>query len=1089
MSVRKTIKWLVLIVVVIGVAGGGFGYWKWSTLNRELLRTVREQFAEVAPGWNIQVESARFDWHRRIHLYNLSLQSSDGSPLLRIPEVILVVDQDKLADSQIFDVQRIRILRPELHLTRDAQGTWNWEKLPRMKKASKPTQILPEIVVEAATVQVRLKQADGNPDSVIELKQGSLKLVPKSRRQFLVQGDIAVRDAGQLTVNGDWNFHTGEWSFDGRMQNIDAGGELLALAVGTSPELRANVARLEARLRKLTPSAERSRTAVNADAHPNFGASAIVDVSFHVAKKTGESEPQFDLHAKFRDGHIHNPALPVELHDLEGNVHWSNDIVEIRDVTAKSGTLRLWADVKIRRLGEATPIRIRFRVTNLPMNEKLEKRLPTDWQPYYRKVNPQGRISVSGTLEYDGLQEWTPLGCVLTTHDCSFAHADFPYRFTQVNGSATQNGNLVTLNFKGRAGRQPATLTGWVKNPGPQAASRYDLKITGFQLDATFLAACKPSVRKTMKSLGVGGHADVHFTADDPGGRSSVARLSLLANLKDCIVEYDRFPYRLTRFTGSVVYDSRTDVWTFSDLRAINGSATYTGSGYLSEENGKPHLELNITGKKAHLDIPLYRALPKSLQELWSDLSPTGIVDLEIGLKWTEGKPLQISVPKCSLTKGTMTVRSFPYLFENISAKFAYEKPRLRILSFDAKHNETQIRMVGFADVHPGGDWSLRLVKFRADELIPDRTFRRALGKDLQTVLEELDPKGPVSVTGTLHFLGTGRKKDPITAAWKVKLVMVGSTLNFGVKLKDVHGRVFLNGTWDGRIVDMHKGNRFDLDSINVHGYQFTQVKGPFQLYDKTLVVGSPKPFQPRRRGEKPPKIADKEQVMATAIGGKFSLNAVAWFHKETSFKLSISMNRARLEKFARRYLKGAKKLKGEMSGRIVLQGKGKSSRNLRGGGNLFIERAELFELPVLVKIFSVTNLKPADKTAFRFAYADFDIANRKIRFHRIDLVGDTINLRGRGEAHFDGKLAIDFYSMLPRSRLPIFILQQLVRTATSGWVGVKVRGTVANPEAEIQAIPQVDNALKQFLKALGGRPSAVLPRFQPPTQQPRRRR
>ena len=225
MSVRKTIKWLVLIVVVIGVAGGGFGYWKWSTLNRELLRTVREQFAEVAPGWNIQVESARFDWHRRIHLYNLSLQSSDGSPLLRIPEVILVVDQDKLADSQIFDVQRIRILRPELHLTRDAQGTWNWEKLPRMKKASKPTQILPEIVVEAATVQVRLKQADGNPDSVIELKQGSLKLVPKSRRQFLVQGDIAVRDAGQFTVNGDSHLHTGEWSFDGRMQNIDASGD------------------------------------------------------------------------------------------------------------------------------------------------------------------------------------------------------------------------------------------------------------------------------------------------------------------------------------------------------------------------------------------------------------------------------------------------------------------------------------------------------------------------------------------------------------------------------------------------------------------------------------------------------------------------------------------------------------------------------------------------------------------------------------------------------------------------------------------------------------------------------------------------
>ena len=47
-------------------------------------------------------------------------------------------------------------------------------------------------------------------------------------------------------------------------------------------------------------------------------------------------------------------------------------------------------------------------------------------------------------------------------------------------------------------------------------------------------------------------------------------------------------------------------------------------------------------------------------------------------------------------------------------------------------------------------------------------------------------------------------------------------------------------------------------------------------------------------------------------------------------------------------------------------------------------------------------------------------------------------------------------------------------------------RATAGTPEPEIQAIPQVDNALKQFLNALGGRP-AGLPWFPPPPQARRR--
>jgi hypothetical protein len=313
--------------------------------------------------------------------------------------------------------------------------------------------------------------------------------------------------------------------------------------------------------------------------------------------------------------------------------------------------------------------------------------------------------------------------------------------------------------------------------------------------------------------------------------------------------------------------------------------------------------------------------------------------------------------------------------------------------------------------------------------------------------------------------------------------VLTGTSLNFGVKLKDVHGRVFLVGTWDGHLVDMwsYRGNRFDLDSINVHGYQFTKVAGPFALEDKQLVVGTDEAFKKPRAGERPAKIDSRKQLTATAVGGEFSLNARVWFRKETEYELIATMTQGRLERFARRYLRGAKNLKGVMYGRVELKGKGKSTRNLAGRGKLLISPAALYELPVLVQIFNVLNFVPVNKTAFKFAFADFDIADRKFQFRTIDLVGDSISLRGRGEVLFDGKLAIDFYSMVSRSRVPVAVVQQLLKSATSGWVGVKVRGTVSQPRAEIRPIPQLDDAMKQFLNALGGQPAGMLPWLQAP--------
>jgi hypothetical protein len=155
------------------------------------------------------------------------------------------------------------------------------------------------------------------------------------------------------------------------------------------------------------------------------------------------------------------------------------------------------------------------------------------------------------------------------------------------------------------------------------------------------------------------------------------------------------------------------------------------------------------------------------------------------------------------------------------------------------------------------------------------------------------------------------------------------------------------------------------------------------------------------------------------------------------------------------------------MRGWVDLRGQGNSPSTITGKGQLQISPAELYELPIVVQLFDVLSLGPPQQTAFRYAQCDFQLANSRFRFNSIDLVGNSLQLRGRGEATFAGQVGLDFYSMLPQSRLPIPFLQPLIAPLTTGWVAVRVDGKANNPQARIRPAPVFDDALRGFLSAL----------------------
>ncbi len=71
-----------------------------------------------------------------------------------------------------------------------------------------------------------------------------------------------------------------------------------------------------------------------------------------------------------------------------------------------------------------------------------------------------------------------------------------------------------------------------------------------------------------------------------------------------------------------------------------------------------------------------------------------------------------------------------------------------------------------------------------------------------------------------IEFRGKCGNEYPVTAAWDTETVYSGATLNAGVDLRDVRGKAFFRGTWDGEQA-VGEG-RIKLNSVKVFNrYQF----------------------------------------------------------------------------------------------------------------------------------------------------------------------------------------------------------------------------------------------------------------------------
>lgn len=1106
------IKWSLLAILLAGAAG----VYVWKNSESLVHAQLMKAFSELAPELTLEVARTEVRGTEAVILHGVQIfESANRRPLLRAKQIRLDVDSGQLMNHQRLVLDRVTLNDPDILVERRQDGRWNWQNYEFNPPKVRGT--LPAILIQDARIQLALDHGAGFPAARLLLACPSAHAIPESADSYDFEGALDLPGAGMLRISGAADFVAKTWHIGGGLKDVSADQRLMELATSADPGLHAKLSGIDSMLAsKLSPTDLQTAnvpTAGGLGAALQLGSDrriapqflGTLDIDFEAASKAGSSIPYFKLLVDIRDGRIASAALPFGLDQVKARFYKDNDNLEFRLTQATiangklSGSLLLPAS-------NPSAAKAEFLVERLPINSQLRPLLPEKSRRIFDAYEPEGSVSIKGQLVRTADGQWRPMGVAIQLHETEISYEKFQYPAV-ISGTLLQqpektdvaavSGALVTMepvaldvHLDGHFGQHPFEVHGLWKNPGDRGAIQLQVDVADFPLDVDFRNALLPPQQKVVDTLDLTGKAtgSVVFIRS-PGLNQPTHPFAQIA-VSDGAMKLEKFPYGISDLSGKLTYHGPTKQWGFEDLKGRHNKATVTAEGSYHGLPAPGVLQLTLQAKNAALDADLYNALSAQQRNIWSMLSPQGFCDLTADIHWTAlpGQPAIVKFPKdrpVRIYNTKIKAAPFPYALTIEEAFVSFDPnnaskagvQRAEIHSFRAMHDNSPVQATGWFEAKPNQEWQLHLSDLYASRLTLDRELRAALPASWQESLSRMYDRGTISIVDSeLDFRGDIEGAKNPTASWNMTMNLNDCTINAGLDVSEIEGRLTAQGVWDG--FHLQNTGRIRLDTVAVLEMPFTNIEGPYSVNDIELVLGARRLFESNQDRA---SVAKEQRINANAYGGNMLLDAVVDLREEGSYKFFCELENAKLESYAALHIPDQPNLRGVVTTWMSLSGFGDDAANVSGKGQLRISPAALYELPVMVKVLGAwAQLNPnvQDRTAFTYAFVNFDVINEIFKMNRIDLVGEEISFRGQGSVGFEGAVDLDFYSRPPRRRaMSLPLLNELF----TRWTKIEVRGTTSQPQQTAKALGQLDENMRQFLQPLNQRSNGRVPALQIP--------
>ncbi len=1100
MKVWPVLKWMFFIALALAISVSVGGVWLWKNADRLIRQQALRTFDKAAPDLELRIDGIQLVSTSSLRVTGVEIRDRNSNrPILRAKEALATVDETQLMERQNVIVRSISISGVEVLLKRSEDGRWNWQDYKFHPISDNPL-IPPSVILENVRVQVQLEHGDGIPPASLIVTSPLFQAVPKSAEAYDFSGSLALPGAGNLAVNGACNLTTREWNLHGQLAGLTADQSLMDLAKSTAPQLATQLQQLDAKIASVLPSPDESHTAAagpetsaivvgGSSVSPRF--MGVLDVDFMVEKRPEHAVPDLRLKVEVRDGQLSCPVVPVRLSDVRATFFWDNSNVIFKLLNARDGDALVTGQFVMELRENAPAPTASVHLEKFPITKHLQPLLPRKMQKLFDHFQPSGAVSGDMTVQRFPSGRWLPTAMNGFAENASLLFHKFRYPVTGVNAtlhqkpleSAASGMDSVVLDIvaDGMLGNRPVQASGWIRNPGPELELDFHLDVQDLPLDRDFREALNDQGRKVIDSLNIGGLGSAKVVCHREPGMDQPTDIQLFTTVRDGSVRFSKFQYEITDLSGELSYDSKAKYWRFTNLHGLHDKGELTAGGSFRGLPEPGVLQLTINAENAKLETDLFNALNPSSRTLWTMLQPEGSVSLTTKIDWTAapGHVPVVELQNVRIFDASIYPKPFPYHMNISEAKLSY-KPNdpehagvhhCTIETLTADHEGSPIRTSGWAELSPGGYWQLHLNDLNATDLKPDDQFRAALPDNWRDTLSRLSQTGRVSIESSeLEFRGLTNGSAPATAAWSLNMRLKQCAVSAGLDLTKVSGMVVANGTWDGFHLQNH--GQIRLDQAEVLEMTITDIQGPYTMSEDELVLGCREIIQQQSQ---PADVSKDRRIMAKAYRGVLEMDGMIDLTKGSEYEFFGELKNALLENYAAIHMPDQPNLKGVVTAWLHVKGDGDSAANLTGSGQLRIDPASLYEVPVVLEMLSaLSSLQFAvpNRAAFDYAEMSFKIRDEAFEFEPIDLVGNSLALRGRGRAGFGGDVYLDFFSRPPVTSNPI---KNLVMSSTTSLVAVTVRGTTTKPQTTVGR-RKVDDSMREFFGAFEPRPGAPIP-------------
>ena len=792
-------------------------------------------------------------------------------------------------------------------------------------------------------------------------------------------------------------------------------------------------------------------------------------------------ELNYRVETKVHEGRFTHPSLPRPISQLSGVV-----VVDPTGITIEKTFQGMFDDAIVRASGRIAGFswpcdaELKLSTENLLLDRRLAAALPAAAQTQWNKIQPFGRIDLVTNLVHRGLQ-WSTHATV-QCKGVDVRYEKFPYPVNDLGGQIEiRDGIASTDAIHGRIGdnRMQCAFRLPVK-PGITNEKMFVIKTDGpVPIDNTLLTSLSPRAAATTKlesfvrSLRPRGSvalASAMFITDANGKQSRQVDL----RVADGHLRYDKFAYPLYNVAGKLlIEDDFVKLVGFHATNANEGAVSCDGvyrmppktrtadASKLSTQVSAPsldsELELFFRATNVPMDEALRKSLPSSTQHVWDAIAPSGVLDelnVRVGLQGV-GNPLQLDIAANQhdadqVTSRSLSLRpaSLPYRIDVTGGKVKFDGTRVTIKSIHGQHDASKLSADGICVKNQEGRWQLMLNVHSGSRLLPDAELIAALPDQVREAMRRLQLRGPISVRGqTLLALPDARHVEP-AFQWDLILQLEGNRIADVGPVHSIRGEISIKGIRD-ELGPRATGDVL-IDSLHVYDLQVTGIQGPFSVDDNKLYLGKRSAITTVLNGPPDGLANEAASIRGNMFQGNVQLDGDLAL-STGQFDVDISIGDAQLPTVLADFGHADNELTGTFSAQTALQGNLGRSDLLKGSGNARVVGANLYKLPLIVKVMNLLRVDPSKDVAFTDAQMQYAIFGDTMTFNDLQIWGDLVSLQGGGTLDRRRELDLTFNTRVSPKNSFTQVLRPLRSQRYTLWT-IDVRGPLHDLEIERRA-------------------------------------